>query len=143
MGQARRNKMAGRTNVIDQQVIAATLKRALPDQKRRGNGCPIIITIIMACDSKNVTVLCSKTFAEFEHDALINDDKQSVDEVRSAMAANPGRLIIVMITDAHATVYLAAPLTEVEKAMEKMTTDDSWLDAQTIFYRKGQHGKRQ
>ena len=124
----------------DRQVIAATLKRALPDLKRHGRGCPAIMTIITTGGGKYVTVLSSSTFAEFEHD--MHFDQQAVDDVRSAMAANPDRFIIVMIADTREIVYLAASRTEMEKEMEQMTTDDSWLDEQTIFYRDGRHGER-
>jgi len=136
-----------------EQIAKVTTKYVLTDQKRRGKRCPAILTIIVTDDDigalsspvrptgGDVPVLLSETFAEFEHDALMNGDQQSVDEVRSAMATNPGRLIIFMSTDTGGVVFVGRPIAEIEKAMEAIPDDPAV--PKPYFYSEGQHGKRQ
>jgi hypothetical protein len=73
-----------------------TAEYALDDRERRGKPRPAIVTII-ATDDEDVAVLCSETFAQFEHDALMNGDAHGVEEVRRAMTANPGNLVVYVM----------------------------------------------
>jgi hypothetical protein len=90
-----------------QRAIKATIKYVLAVRERRGEGCPAIMTIDATGDSENFPVYCSETFAEFEHDALMNNDQRAVEEVRSAMAARPRRLIVYTMTETRTMVSVA------------------------------------
>lgn len=117
------------------QTAMATAELALAERKRRGKGCPAIM-VINASDGETVAVLFHETFAEFEHDALMNDDQQAIDEVRGAMAANPGSLIVFMMTDTSKGVFVA----DMEKAMQAAGAFEA--GPRPYFYSEGKHGKR-